>query len=416
MPQGIFLSANGKQARQLWRACTLSIVVILSACIGFGCVPAKIERARVEFYSDRIPDAVKTLSDSSGVPSKDRLLYLMEKGVVCHDAGLYEKSIDALLNASNIINEQETISASRQTASLVTSEMVTEYGGEYAERLLVHTYLMMDYLLVGSPEDALVEAKQGLEILDEYKDACKHDYFSRALIAHCYEALGEINDAYIEYKKLAKDMSDPASLLPVLYRMAISLGFYDEADMWAKQGGEAVKKHALSSGPELIVFCAQGRAPVKIPKDIVVPPSIRFSFAAYRSLYHSYRNPVIEPLSGPVLKIDTDLNRVLRESLKARAARILAKETARVAAKEAIARKIDDPLAETLVRLAFFFTEVPDTRGWETLPANLTLLRLNLKPGINRFVIRVGSSRRRLPEIRVREDDPRRWYYVSVRF
>ena len=88
----------------------------------------------------------------------------------------------------------------------MTTEWLTEYKGEYGERLLVHTYQMMNYLLIGKHEDALVEAKQALEIYGKYP-SCSNDYFTRALIAHCYEALGEINDAYIEYKKLSQIMN-----------------------------------------------------------------------------------------------------------------------------------------------------------------------------------------------------------------
>ena len=113
-----------------------------------------------------------------------------KKGAILHHAGDFAGSTKMLLRATTLMREQDIISAGQQTASLVTTEWLTDYKGEYAERLLVHTYLMMNFLLMGDNESALVEAKQALEVYDAFPDACNGDYFTRALIAHCFEALG----------------------------------------------------------------------------------------------------------------------------------------------------------------------------------------------------------------------------------
>ena len=147
----------------------------------------------------------------------------MERGAILHHAGHYEESIAALLKASALIKQQDIISAADQAGSMVTGEWATEYKGEHAERLLVHTYLMMDFLLTGKPESALVEAKQALEIFDRYPKATARDHFTRALIAHCFEINGEINGAYIEYKKLAEQMADPSPIADKLVSIAEKL-------------------------------------------------------------------------------------------------------------------------------------------------------------------------------------------------
>lgn len=131
-----------------------------------GCASAPLKQARSDFYGGRLDRATQTLSDPSDVSKRDRLLFYMERGVILHHAGQYEESIAALLNAAELIKEQERISAAEQAGSMVTTEWITEYKGEYAERLLVHTYLMMGFLLTGRPESALVEAKQALEFFD----------------------------------------------------------------------------------------------------------------------------------------------------------------------------------------------------------------------------------------------------------
>lgn len=407
-------AASGSFSRRV-----LMLLVLGCMAVGPGCASGKLSLARQEFYRGDPQQAARVLENPGGVAGRSRLLYFMEKGLILFEAGEYEQSIDALLKATALISEQQTISVSRQGGSLVTSERITVYRGEYAERLLVHTYLMMNFLLVRKVDDALVEAKQAMEVIDAHREACRRDYFSRALVAHCFEAAGEINGAYIEYKKLAGDMADPLPVAAPLYRLAVRLGFAEEAQTYAKQLMQAGRD--LPQGPpeaELIVFAAQGAGPVKIPGNIVLPPSIRFSFVSYRKRSGFLAEPA---LGGGGLahqaRITTDTAEVLERSLRERAARVFAKETARVAAKESIAANIEDPVAELLARLAFFITEEPDTRGWETLPARLTMIRTPLPPGTHRLWVQDSRGKRiGLPAITVRAGSPRRYYYHAVRF
>ena len=361
----------------------LAALLCLLLLTAGGCASGKLQLARQSFYDGRLDYAAQVLEDEAEVSRRDRLLYFMEKGVILHHQKDYARSIRMLRQAADLIDRQEVISASRQTGSLVTSERLTNYKGEYAERLWVHTYLMMNYLLSHDPEGALVEAKQALEVFDTHPDALDGAYFTRALIAHCFEANGEVNGAYIEYKKLARALDDPAPVADRLVMLARRLGFSDEAAKYEKHLSPAQRRAIVKGpGPELILFVSQGRSPVKIPQNIVVPPSIRFSFATYKERTRAYQAPVIYGDCGEMdgLRVKTDLAHVLKASLKERAARIIAKETARVAAKEAISQNIDDEFLEALIRVAFFVLEEPDTRSWQTLPAYWTLIRIPFSP------------------------------------
>jgi tetratricopeptide (TPR) repeat protein len=198
-----------------------------------GCAAGNINKARNKFYAGRTQKAAEILSEKE--PSKrDRLLFLMEKGMVFHHLGQYESSIKEFLKASNLVEQQETISLTRQTTSLITTEWITEYKGEYSERLWIHTYLMMNYLILNKYEDALVEAKQALEILQKHSESLSGSYFTRALIALCYDNLMEFNDAYIEYKKLSELLPDLSQVATDLYRLSTALGFAEEAEYYKK--------------------------------------------------------------------------------------------------------------------------------------------------------------------------------------
>lgn len=400
-------SRPGRGVRQWWLTCALAALLLS------GCASANLQQARSEFYAGNPDQASAALTDPEAVSGRERLLYFMEKGLILHDAGRYPESIRELRKASALIQEQEIISASRQAASLVTSEWLTDYKGEYAERLLVHTYLMMNYLLISDPEAALVEGKQALEVYDRYP-SCAGDVFTRALIAHCFEALGDINGAYIEYKKLADLLPSPELVAEKLCGLGARLGFDDEVAIYREFLPEPVAEDPEPApAAELLVFAAQGRAPVKIPQNIVLPPSIRFSFATYEDVTdYFYPLFALPPAEGPVgSPITTDVGQVLKASLGDRLAQIIAKETARVIAKEAIAHQVDNDLAEILVRIVFFILEEPDTRSWQTLPAYLTLARVPLREGFNR--IDPGGGMPAL-DITVGPKPPR-YFYRSLR-
>ena len=161
------------------------LLLALSFFVFIGCAGAGLKKARKAFHNGDAQRAVDILSDvdDSGL---SRLVYLMEKGLLLHQGGRYEESVRELRKASDLIREQDIISAGQQASSLVVNEWVTEYKGEYCERLWVHTYLMMNYLLPGEYESALVEAKQAQKVYDQFPEALSEEYFTRALIAHQY--------------------------------------------------------------------------------------------------------------------------------------------------------------------------------------------------------------------------------------
>lgn len=367
-----------------------------------GCASSKLSQSVNTFYAGHPEKAAALLSSQGHFSKRDRLLFLMEKGMVFHHLGQYESSIREFRRASLLMDKQEAISIIRQTSSLITTEWITEYKGEYSERLWVHTYLMINYLLLYKYEDALVEAKQALHIFQEHPKSLKDAYFTRALIALCFDNLNEINDAYIEYKKLSKLLPNPTPVAFDLYRLATELGFTDEVRQYKKHT-PSERLALFNSEPlaELVLFAGLGRSPSKDPVNIVVPPSVRFSFVRYENRANESQQVVMLDAEKhlPATSITSDIGKVAGASLEERKQRILAKEAARVAAKEALAQTIGEnagDLAEVLVRGVLFVTEEPDTRSWQTLPARLTLLRIPLTPGRHNISIGIMGKRGRV--------------------
>ncbi|NLD36054.1 MAG: hypothetical protein GX654_04215 [Desulfatiglans sp.] len=362
----------------------LIVILLLSGCAG-----RPLQKARLDFFSGNLAAADKTLGDCLQLPSRNRLLCYMEKGLILHYMGAYEESTDILLRASRFVKDQDFVSIKDQSAAVMINDLTATYKGEYAERLWIHTFLMINFLLQGRHESALVEAKQALEVFDEYPDSLENDLFTRALIALCFENMNQPDSARIEYEKLARAMAR-----------------------------ESYRPEPVTQGKgELVLFIAQGRIPAKVSSDVVLPPSIRISVPRYEetSAYPTADIKVNDTAIYPYT-VETDMGEVAKASLNDRAAQYLTRQALRAGAKEAIAQKVgkENELAEVLARVVLFLLEEADTRSWETLPGSLTLARVTLDAGMHDITVSSGYSN----PIRLKDVDIQagKRVYRSVRF
>lgn len=363
-----------------------------------GCAGGQLKDARDAFFIDGDPNAAVQALEEEHPARLSALLLFMEKGMLLHRAGRFSESIVQLRQASALMGKQDSLSVSQQTASLLINDWMTEYKGEYCERLWVHTYLMIDYLMVNRYEDALVEAKQALKIIDAYPEALSEAYFSLALIGLCYELLDEYDDATIIYERLARSIPDPEPVREALFRIGRLSGIEPD-DSQASIYRTSVEGHRpfSSAEGEVILFVGIGNGPVKVSGDIVLPPGIRISWPRYenRSTVTDFVGVDAGDRRLSATTVGTDLNRVARISLAKRAKTIIAKEAARVFAKEAIAQQVkkeDDPFASFMIRLILMAMEEADTRSWQTLPARNSLLRLRLEPGVHHLAVNFEGS------------------------
>jgi hypothetical protein len=333
-----------------------------------GCSSLPLQKARTEFYSGDLARADNILEGCKGISEKDLLLCYMENGLILHYMGEYEESTEVLLKASNLIKRQEQISISEQPASVLINDRVKTYKGEYSERLWVHTYLMINFLLRYKYESALVEAKQALEVYDKYPESLAGDHFTRALIALCFENLNLPDDARIEYEKLAAEMG----------------------------GGEITPEPIVPGKGELVLFIGQERIPTKVSSDVALPPSIRISIPRYTHT-SSAITVTVRSDGGDLdpMKISTDLGEVSRKSLNDRSAQYLTRQGLRAGVKEAIAQEVGETteVGELFARAILFLLEEADTRSWETLPGGLTLARILLDSGVHNLEVSSKDSR-----------------------
>lgn len=361
----------------------LFFAVILSGCAG------RLNRAGELFYADQPQRSLSTLEKGDWFGQRNQLLFLLERGLVLHRLQRYQQSVEVLLQATELIAEFEQISVSEQLGSLVTTEWLVRYKGEYSERLWAHSYLMMNFLLLGQHDSALVEAKRALELLGRYPEALQEDYFTRGLIALCFSHVGEDNDAYLVYRRLAEDLH-PTAVAVDLVQISARLGQLDEVAHYQPYL-PSLFPHGVG---ELVLFVANGRIPKKRPGNVILPPSIRFSFPYYEAFSAPRVQVDILPRSPALPQLSSSLGAVAGKALEERKLSMIAKETLRVAGKEAIAQSVGNEhggAAEAAARVTLFLLEEPDTRSWQTLPGRLTLVRVPLPVGRHKLRVEIGT-------------------------
>lgn len=339
----------------------LFLSVILQACA----TSTSLQVAREQFRHGSTSDALQTLSEAS-VSRRDQLLLYLDRGMVAQAAGRYADSVIAFERAITLIDELDYVSIRDQSAAVLTNDWATRYSGEYSERLWIHTFQMMNFLLLGIPEGAAVEARRAAKLFEEHADTLKQDRFTRFLMGLSLETAGQLDSAQVEYRKLARDFEDP---IPSL-------------------SGE--------SQSELVVFLASGFIDRKLPGDLFIDYDVRISWPYYLD------SVAIEPridvqVQGEkvaeTLRADTTLVTISQKALEKRGKRIATRQAVRLAAKHGIADALEqeDALAGGIARLLLAVIEQADTRSWETLPANMVLLRIPLDAGDQTVTLRLSD-------------------------
>ncbi len=360
-------------------------LLFLQACAS----TSTIQTARMQYYSGQPDRALETL-DGVNPDSKNRLLVQFDKGTIAFSEGRYRESSRALLQASETIKQLDFISVSEQSTALVTNDWATTYRGEYSERLWVHSLQMMNFLLLNEPESAAVEARQAIKLLDTHTKALRKDWFTRALVALSLEEANQLDSAHIEYNKLHQDADHVEGVARLAWNNAKRLG--------RKQ---AMKK--IASGRDfntidssIVVFVDTGRIPTKLVGSIPIDTDQFIAFPIYPE-YPAISKEINVSLNGeaiPSAPITTNLISVARSSLSERGNKIALKSVVRAGVKNSIAKEArkEDTLLGMFVTAALYISELPDTRSWETLPGQLSMLVIPVKPGTHTLSVEVGSG------------------------
>ncbi|ALL04034.1 hypothetical protein AQ505_00120 [Pedobacter sp. PACM 27299] len=234
-----------------------------------------------QMASGNYTEAMKELEKNKLLQKpRNKLLFLMEKGKTAHLMGDYENS-NRYFNEADQLLENGLGGTMDAVVGTLVNPMNQVYKGEDFEKFMIHYYKALNYVYLGKPEDAIVEARriglQSQEQGDKFNNKDNRyskDAFSLMLQGLIYEYDGDMNNAFIAYRNAAevylnsKDQTYygtpmPEELKKDLLRTAAAMGFTAELQRFETLFKLKYTPEKAPEGGELIFFWENGLAPVK---------------------------------------------------------------------------------------------------------------------------------------------------------
>ena len=363
-------------------------------------------------------DAALLNIEKESESKKDHVLYLLNKGMVLRMKRDFAGSNVALEAAKTEMDRLYAASVSENALSVMVNDSTVSYSGDNYERVLLHLYIALNYLELGQPDSARIEALQVDAKLREFAEKIPgskyaEDAFTLYLTGLIYEDRGEWSDAMISYRSAYHvykkyltnySLAMPSIIKLDLMRMARQQGLTDELDKYKKEFGIELpsSKVVAQDQGELVFVLNNGLAPIKREKainsfDPLSGSVVRIALPSYESRDN---NVVAARITAGSIQATSelmeDIDVIAQKNLAAHMPAIIARSAARVVvkavasrtARQAATRKNNnnnDAMIGMLGALAFqvaaVATERADTRSWLTLPSNIQLARLSLPPG-----------------------------------
>jgi hypothetical protein len=220
-----------------------------------------------------------------------RVLYGMDRGMTLQLVGDYQQSNVVLEQAEEELDRLYTRKFRTETFAFMTNDTALPYEGDPYEQVLINVLKALNYAVLGQWEDALVEARRidhRLNVLSDRtqeKNAYRDDGFARYLSGILYESTGDVNNAFIAYRKAYETYDAtrawshtavPSQLTKDLLRTAEAMHFTQELTEYqsAFPGTRWETSQELQQLAQVVVISYNGRAPRKEDQFLDLPISL----------------------------------------------------------------------------------------------------------------------------------------------
>ena len=396
--------------------CLGILALLLTGCVSYG---EAIRQAESDLFQRAPQRALASLESLDG-SSRNRLLYLLNKGMVEHMAGDIDASISSFEAAKKFVEAFEASSISETTGRFTVAETIGVYAGEEFEKVMLHVYQALNHLARGDSDAARVEALQ-IDLLlrksDPDNGMAKHggDAFARYLSGIIFESRSEWSDALIAYRKAYQAYTSmsggygvplPQDLKKRLLWLTRRLGANNENQKFREEFGidDVSPAGALPEGKgEIVLVLSAGLAPAKREVSSVVQdprsgkifrislPALQMRGSRVSSVIVTAEN-VGDVKAERVESISRAANRTLQSQLPGLTARALSRNVVKSAAANQIGKESEG--LEYLVNFASAVFENADTRSWRILPHEIYLARMALEPGTYDVQLKLGGTGR----------------------
>jgi uncharacterized protein len=393
----------------------LGVTILLAGCAGTHYDTLRSVQNAVQ--TGEYQRADELLSEkTSFAQGPNRLLYLLNKGTIAHLQGEYRRSNEFFEQAVARIAQLDVTSVTGVASEWMLSSTAQPYGGEDFERVMTHYYMALNYLMLDELDEALVECRRINTLLRELNDryeqknVYKTDAFVLYLSGLIYEAMGETNDAFVDYRNAydtyRTDYQEyyqtpaPSQLRDHLLRTASALGFTDVVAQYRQtesQPTSSTMQPDAQQTARLVVIWNNGLVPYKVEESVRQYIEfdkdkaeegcyVKFAFPKFVRRPSLYSNAwvTVGDQKAP-LQFAEDVAQIAIKNLQDRRGRMLAKAIARNTLKclaEHELKQEHEWLGWLLAGLTEL-TEQADTRSWLLLPANISLTTMAVLPGIS---------------------------------
>lgn len=375
------------------------------------------------------------------------LLYYLNKGTVLHMVGKYKESNEYFQKADFYIEDYHKNYALK-ALEFISNPNTEPYGGENYEKILLHYYSTLNYLKLNSLDDALIECKRMLLVMDNistyYKKNNKYnrDAFTHLLLGLIYDAQHDYNNAFIAYRNAYEVYRDdykpllgteiPLQLKKDLLRTAYLNGSFNDLDEYEKAFGFKYDRTKTIES-SLVCFWNNGLCPIKeqnsitfvitnmgngtvlftnlelgltIPffigedKDqmnkLVGMKIMRVSFPKFVSRPPIYQSAYLKTTTDSIpLEMAENVDAIAHRSLQDRMLKELGETLLRFALKKVAEMEVSkqNKGGGELLGIVNAISEQADTRNWQMLPYSINYTRVNLKEGRNDLKLKVFGDR-----------------------
>lgn len=364
--------------------------------------------------------------------SADKVLFMMESGRLNQLDNNFDESLNDFNTVIENFQQQDdkarftATGSARLGAAFLANDNAIPYKGEGYERVMVHHYQALNYLAKGDRQAALVEVRranleQTLALEKHERDLAKAEkeasnkpintsasqydnYFSAMdqassqvkssfqnaytfyLSGLIYEANGDYNDAYIDYKKAWEIFPENPYLHDDLLRLARQLGMRDDLKRFQKDFKLKPLKITKNTGT-LVILYEHGFVPEK--REISIP--LFTSQGLQHVSFPVYQQPWFQPRPLKLVVGDTHLESspiVFTSALAVKALQeklpgMIIRQTIRAAAKKELQNQANEKnaLLSLSTQIYNLISERADLRSWLTLPNDAQIARLALEAG-----------------------------------
>ncbi len=379
-------AARGHRARA-------GLLVLLSLLFQ-GCALQQWQSTGVGRYLDS-HSLTETLAklESQSPNDRDLPMHLLNRGLVHHLLGNYQRSNQDLEAAKIALEKVQALSLTEGLTSSTINETFTVYSATPSERVLLHTLMALNYLALQDLSSARVEALQSdlriRELADENADLASARFISGII----FELNTEWSDAMISYRKAEQILTRrklpiPDLLQQRLLQISQQLGQESEYQQYRTRFPRALMTLPENYG-EVMLLYLKGKVPSKQQQMIsLYVPSLAHHVTIAQPYYPpktGYPLVTSQPLGTEQVKLQLleDVDELAREALQAGQAKRIALSLARVTAKHQLVKnsRKKDPILGLLSDLTAILTETADIRSWNLLPAVIQIGVIQLPAG-----------------------------------